>query len=102
LWLGLSHDLSPSWLGPLSFTEISLSDHQTTITLIRTVAASLFDVCLLFVGRWRWRKPFQILAIKARGAPPKMLGRLCAIPTRKFILKILDPSRIETVEVLLI
>jgi hypothetical protein len=34
---------------PLSFAQMNLSDREQQLTLIRTLAATLFDVCLLFV-----------------------------------------------------
>src|SRR6516165_5553405 len=47
LWLGLSHDLHQSWLGPLSFAHRFYHNAQRRTNKIKQRYECLFDVCLL-------------------------------------------------------
>jgi hypothetical protein len=67
----------------------SLSDREQQLTLNQTVAATLFDVCLLFV----WRSTKREFSFRSLGPPrgQKSLGFDRAMVPRKFCEKILDP-----------
>jgi hypothetical protein len=79
-------------VGPLSFAQTILSDREQQLTLIRTVYAALFVVCLLFVWSLRPLHAHFLKSTLPLGVGQKSPGLDAAKGPAQFFYKIPQPQ----------